>query len=84
MAQVINFPMVFRTGKIRRTADVLSERHGKGAEAYWRQVVNGFVGQMARAGFSDELIRSEIGAFSAAVQAELQERYRHPNGGDAA
>jgi Family of unknown function (DUF6074) len=70
--QVVVFPANRRTGKIRRTAEVLSQRHGRAADRYWRQIIDGMASQMARAGFGDEVIRSEIRAFSDAVQRELQ------------
>lgn len=69
--QVVPFPLERRIGKIRRTAEVLGERHGKGADHYWKQVVSGIASQMQRAGVPADVIAFEIRQFSEAVQLEL-------------
>jgi hypothetical protein len=83
-AEIVVFPVKHRIGKIRRTAALLSTRHGRAAASYWQQVVIRMVGQMAVAGVDDAVIRLEIEAFHKAVQAELQIAPRvHGGGGDA-
>jgi hypothetical protein len=84
-AELIGFPTKFRTGKIRRTAELLAGRRPGAAESYWRQVINGMVGQMKKAGFADAVIDAEIQAFSEAVQLELRRQHHfQPTGDDAA
>ena len=82
---IIAFPTERRVGKIRRTADVLNRRHGRGAEFYWHQVVDGMVSQMERAGLDRAVIDHEIRAFHDAVQRALQAAgQERPDGGNAA
>lgn len=83
---VIPFPASKRTGKIRRAAEVLVEKSGKGADQYWKQVISGMRSQMERAGIPQSAIDTELQAFFDAVQSELVRltyRGRRP-GGDAA
>lgn len=87
--QVIPFPCEKRIGKVRRVAEVLEGKHGKAADAYWRQTVDALVGPMERAGIPTETIRAEVRAFHDAVQRELVRRAHagRPSprtGGDAA
>src|SRR4051812_13024133 len=84
-ALVIPFPTIRRTGKIRRTAEILTRRHGRAAESYWRQVISGMAGQMEAAGLHEVVIGAEIESFRHAVQAELRRSHPgHQDGGDAA
>lgn len=78
--QVIPFPMVHRVGKIRRTAEVLAGRSGKGADQYWKQVVGGLQSQMVAAGLPAETIDRELTAFANVVLAQVQDWSRKPDG----
>lgn len=69
--QVIAFPTTKRIGKIRRTAQILSEKSGKAADRYWQQVVGGMRSQMTTAGIPEGEIEAELRAFFAAVQIEM-------------
>lgn len=69
--QVIPFPVIRRIGKIRRTVEVLSVRHGKAGDQYWRQVVAGMRGQMEKAGLPEATIFAELSAFLDVVHREL-------------
>ena len=69
--QIIPFPTSKRVGKIRRTAAVLAERHGKSADQYWRQVSSGMRSQMVAANIPTVSIDEELRAFFDAVQAEM-------------
>lgn len=68
---VIPFPAAKRLGKIRRTAEVLAEKSGRGAEHYWKQVIAGMRSQMLAAGLADETIDSELRAFAAQVSGQI-------------
>jgi hypothetical protein len=82
--QVFVFPLNRRVEKIRRTAELLAERHGKSAEVYWKQVVSGIASQMQRAGVPADVIEFEIQQFSEAVQFELVRATAWADGDDAA
>jgi hypothetical protein len=69
--KVILFPESRRVGKIRHTAEMLSQKHGNAAAAYWRQVVNGLAAQLDRGGASPGERDSELRTFFDCVQAEL-------------
>ncbi len=79
---IVPFPAARRLGKIRRTAEILSERHGKGAEQYWKQVVGGLRSQMEKSGLAAEVIESELRDFAGQVFAMVGQRF--PIGDDAA
>lgn len=80
---VLPFPTSRRAGKIRRTVEVLSSRHGKGADQYWNQVIAGMRSQMIAAGLPDETIDRELRDFATAVFGRI--RMSAPRtGGDAA
>jgi hypothetical protein len=82
--KVIAFPLSRRAAKIRTTANILMSKHGKAAEAYWRQVVKGLDAQLERAGISPAERMTELRAFFDAVQAELTRMayasHGHPGG----
>lgn len=81
---VIPFPTKQRIGKIRRAAEVLADRHGKGAEQYWRQVAGGMRSQMVAAGISPEMIDAQLRDFFDAVQHEMvRQSYGDRSGGAA-
>jgi hypothetical protein len=69
--KVILFPLTKRVGKIRHTAQKLSERHGDDATLYWKQVVAANRKHLERVGLSEGEIDAELRAFFDAVQAEL-------------
>lgn len=72
ICEVIPFPAKKRVGKIRRTAEVLFNRSGRSAECYWRQVRDGMVSQMERAGLPPDVIDLEVRDFFNAVQMEMR------------
>lgn len=82
-AVIVPFPAKYRAGKIRRVAEVLSDRHGKSAERYWQQIVDGMASQMERSGLPRPVIDRELREFFGAVQAELS-RKNYEGGGGAA
>lgn len=74
-AEVIPFPCRARVGKIRQTADlILASQTNRAANARWRQVSDGIVKQMERAGIADAVIRAEVRVFADAVGAEVARR----------
>lgn len=77
--EVLPFPAVRRVGKVRRTAEVLLNKSGKGADHYWRQVVDGMRSQMTGAGIPEEQIDRELRAFADAVFGII-----HASDGDSA
>lgn len=79
--EVIAFPASRRLGKIRRTAEVLSTRHGRGADRYWKQVIDLMRGQMAAAGLPADVIDRELKAFADQVFARIGDQ---PNDGSVA
>ncbi|RWC76087.1 MAG: hypothetical protein EOS30_09850 [Mesorhizobium sp.] len=80
--QIVPFPARMRIGKIRRTAEILGGRHGKGADRYWQQVIGGMRSQMEKASLPSALIESELQGFADAVFAQLSAA--RPYDGDAA
>ena len=70
---IIPFPAAKRTGKIRHTALLLSERSGKGAEHYWRQVISGMRSQMVAAQLEPEVIEAGLKAFADRVFGTMYE-----------
>ncbi|TPM33719.1 hypothetical protein FJ955_02975 [Mesorhizobium sp. B2-2-2] len=80
--QIVPFPTKNRLGKIRRTAEILGGRHGKGADQYWQQVIGGMRSQMEKAGLPTSVIETELQGFADAVLARLSSA--QPYDGDAA
>ncbi|MHA6686890.1 DUF6074 family protein [Mesorhizobium sp. A556] len=70
---IIPFPAAKRIGKIRHTAQLLSERSGKGAEHYWRQVIGGMRSQMVTAQLDPDVIDAELLAFADQVIGTIHE-----------
>lgn len=64
---VVPFPAARRVGKVRRTVEVLLSKSGKGADHYWRQIVEGMKTQMTAAGIAQEQVDRELSAFAATV-----------------
>ncbi len=65
------FPLNRRVGKVRHVASILAHKHGKDAEAYWRQVTSGISISLDRIGMSDADKAAQIKVFFDAVQSEL-------------
>ncbi|RWE29792.1 DUF6074 family protein [Mesorhizobium sp.] len=84
--QVIVFPLARRLEKVRRVANLLSKKHGKDADIYWKNTVRGLFEQLQRAGIAETVIADEVRQFQDAVQLELRQRafIWSPQGGDAA
>lgn len=82
-AVVVPFPAKHRIGKIRRVAEVLSDRQGKSAARYWQQIVEGMASQMEKSGLARPVVEVELREFFDAVQVELC-RNHHEGGGGAA
>lgn len=78
---IIPFPASKRTGKIERTAAILATKKGKGADAYWKQVLGGLERQMRTAGIPKDIIEHELQAFIAEVFTKLGGRGQRPGGG---
>jgi hypothetical protein len=87
--QIIVFPMKKRVGKIRRTAEILSGKNERAADAYWRQVCTAFLGHLDRLGVSEVDRKAAVRDFFDAVQSELvrlsySDQQQSRPGGDAA
>jgi hypothetical protein len=70
-ATIIVFPLERRIGKVRRTAQLLSERHSDDAALYWKQVNANNLRHLTRLGLAPAEIEAELQSFFDAVQAEL-------------
>jgi len=71
VAKVLPFPLAKRVGKVRHTAQKLSERHGDAAALYWKQVNANNLRHLTRLGLAPAEIEAELQSFFDAVQAEL-------------
>ncbi|MER8793945.1 DUF6074 family protein [Mesorhizobium sp. M0984] len=80
---VLPFPTTRRVGKIRRTVEVLSDRSGKGADQYWKQVIAGMRTQMMSAGLTDDVVDRELRAFAEEVFGRVR-HYAQPETNGAA
>ena len=69
--QVLLFPLTKRVGKIRRTAQILSGKHGDDAPIYWKQIVSAARRHLLRIGLTEEEIEVQLREFFDAVQAEI-------------
>lgn len=69
--QVIPFPLAANVGKVRRVAEVLDNKHGKAADAYWRRTVQPMADRLTKAGVSQAEVDRQIVQFTDAVQQEL-------------
>lgn len=89
-AEVVPFPCQARIGKIRQAAELIhASQTNRAADARWRQVSDGIVRQMEKAGIAEAVIRAEVRVFADAVCAEVARRSRgavlyQPDDGDAA
>ena len=79
--KILLFPLVNRVGKVRKTASILSRKHGDEADLYWKQIVAGNRKHLARIGLSEKAIESELLSFHQAVHAEMvRQAYRGSTG----
>lgn len=69
--QVIPFPLSRDMKRVRRTAQVLSGKTGKDAEAYWFRITNHLSQRLIKAGVEQSIVESEIITFTNAVGAAL-------------
>lgn len=72
--KVIPFPSSRRLGKARRVAEVLEQKSGHDAVAYWKRIIGDLSRQLAAAGVARTVIDSELREFHCAVQEELERR----------
>ena len=79
--EVIAFPARRRLGKIRRTAEVLSTRNGRGADRYWKQVIDLMRAQMTMCGLPSDVVERGLRAFADEVFARIGNQ---PNDGSVA
>lgn len=85
--KVILFPLINRVGKVRRTAQLLSSKHGEDAVLYWKQVMAANRRHLTRVGLDEQAINTELRSFHDAVQSEMiRQAYSggRGNGGGAA
>lgn len=78
MTALIPFPLRSRAGLVRSIADELDIVHGPAANVFWRTRIAAIVASLRADGLSDPAIRAEILDLQDAVQAEMQQRERHP------
>ncbi|WP_332304685.1 DUF6074 family protein [Rhizobium sp. GR12] len=79
--KVIAFPLNNRVGKVRKTASILSKKHGEDADLYWKQIVAGNRKHLLRIGLSEAAIDAELLSFHQAVHAEMvRQAYRGSTG----
>ena len=88
-AEIIPFPAGKRIGKIRRTAQLVTESTDRAATAHWNRTVADITRQMERAGIPAERVAQELKAYTGAVLTEATRLSRGsiqswPDGGDAA
>lgn len=80
---VIVFPLRWRVGKARRTAEAFLSMTPKGRDGYWRKVLNTLDSQLEKLGCNEDSIAEELKGFTKAVQAEvdrMQRRTSEPSG----
>ena len=65
------FPLAKRVGKIRRTAQILSSKHGDDVSTYWKQIVSAARRHLLRVGLTEKEIEVQLREFFDAVQAEV-------------
>lgn len=72
--KVIPFPCARRVGKIRRVAEVLSQKSNspKDVSIYWKRILIDLERQMARAGVDPEQIEIELQEFKTACRCEMR------------
>jgi len=68
---IIVFPMRWRNGKARRTAEVFMSMTPKARAGYWNRIRGDLERQLERIGCGEEAIAREVQGFTASVQAEI-------------
>lgn len=69
--QVIPFPLANDVRRVRRTAQVLSQKTGRDAEAYWARITDHLGNRLLKATVPEQTVKQELEAFTAAVSKEL-------------
>ncbi|ESY87520.1 hypothetical protein X739_05930 [Mesorhizobium sp. LNHC220B00] len=84
--QVIVFPMIKRTGRIRKVAAKMLDKRTDRAAAFYREQVNdAMLRSLTRAGIPEPEQDEQIGAFWSAVQAGIiRQTYRCSRPGGSA
>jgi hypothetical protein len=70
--EIIPFPLDRQLFRIRQTARILEVRQGAAAERFWRQEVRRLEAELIVQRLPKDVIDTELRAFAAAVQFELQ------------
>lgn len=70
-ATIHAFPLWARSDKVRSVAETLARKHGKAAEAYWKQTVTTLTNQLRRLGVEAAEVEAEARAFFYVVQDEM-------------
>lgn len=73
---VIIFPLRWRKGKARRTAEVYLSTTAKGRTTYWKRISADLERQLERLGCTEDDIAREMEGFTATVQAEIDRMHR--------
>lgn len=73
--KVLVFPLINRVGKVRKTAAILSRKHGEDASVYWKQVTSANRKHLARIGMDEESICEQLRSFHDAVQSEMVKQH---------
>lgn len=68
---VIVFPLRWRKGKARRTAEAYLSTKSEGQAAYWRQVSDSLERELEWLGCAEDDIARELESFMFTVQAEI-------------
>lgn len=76
--QILVFPMTKRIGKIRHTAELLSQKTGADADLYIKQVKASGRKHLKRMELTDEEVENEISAFFDAVDNEVNRLIYQP------
>ncbi|WP_312620447.1 MULTISPECIES: DUF6074 family protein [Bacteria] len=69
--KVLVFPLINRVGKVRKTAAILSRKHGEDAILYWKQVTAANRKHLVRIGLDDIAVDAQLRSFHDAVQSEM-------------
>ncbi len=69
--KVLVFPLINRVGKVRKTAAILSRKHGEDAALYWKQVTTANRKHLFRIGLDDAAVEAQLQSFHDAVQSEI-------------
>src|SRR5689334_10849208 len=78
------FPPARRVNRVRQIAESLSRKHGRAADAYWKQVVTRTWNEMATLSVPEHEIHAALHALFDAVLTELNRMAYRQRGGNAA